>query len=119
MLVASCGLESDHLSDLQDDNEFKTYKAFAYYEGLSPTGTRTRRTDGTYHNMPCIKEVDLGDGDSKVYNFWHSHSKQHTFELTADHFSTLTTGEDVEVFTNVVDGHRHAVRVEASQECLK
>lgn len=93
-------------------------KSFGYYEGLQPSGTRNpRRTDGTYHQMPCISEADLEAGEEKTFNFWHGHSRLHTFTVTVEDFEMLNAGEDVEIYTSIVDGHRHALRISPTEAC--
>lgn len=86
---------------------------FAYYQGLGPNERRSpQRTDGTNYNMPRISSADLDAGETKVYEFWHGHSGvNHQFTVTADDFIELNNGETLEVYTNLVDGHRHAVRI--------
>jgi hypothetical protein len=106
---------ADDACDLEDGAGLKS---FGYYEGLSPGGTRSAsRTDGTYYNMPCIAAEDVAAGVEKTYRFWHGHSAQHTFTVTADDFVALQNGEDVELLTSVVDGHRHALRISVDEAC--
>lgn len=93
-------------------------KSFGYYEGLSPDGTRSAsRTDGTYYNMPCIPAADVELGEEKSYEFWHGHSRDHEFTVTAEDFERLKAGESIEIHTNVVDGHRHALRISPEESC--
>lgn len=93
-------------------------KSFGYYEGLSPNGTRSpSRSDGTYYNMPCIATEDVAAGEAKTYQFWHGHSRQHTFTVTPAHFEQLKAGEAVELFTDVVDDHRHALKITPTEAC--
>ncbi len=93
-------------------------KSFGFYEGLSPMGTRSpSRPDGTYYNMPCIPLADVEAGEEKTYPFWHGHSSRHTFTVTVEHFEQLNAGESVELHTNVVDGHRHALRITPTEAC--
>jgi hypothetical protein len=87
-------------------------KSFGYYQGLGPNEPRSaNRTDGTYHNMPTILRVDIDAAVAKTYNFWHGHGAQHQFTLTEKDFYELRNGNTIEVYTTVISGHRHAVRV--------
>lgn len=120
-IVSATGLASPLLASGEDSSCFEdagAIKSFGYYEGLSPTGTRSaRRTDGTYYNMPCIPAEDLELGEEKVYEFWHGHSRDHTFTVTVEDFERLRAGEEIEIHTNVVDGHRHALRISPNEAC--
>lgn len=88
-------------------------KSFGYYQGLLPKEKRDpRRTDGTYSSMPLILRADIDAGEAKTYKFWHGHGgKNHMFTLTEEDMDALHDEKTIEVFTSVVDGHRHAVRV--------
>jgi hypothetical protein len=120
-VLTACGVEEKtgaYLSDVSSEDE-PAYKSFGYYQGLSPTESRSAsRTDGTYHQMPCITIRDIARGVEKSYSFWHGHGGgTHKFTVTADHFATLREGKPVEIFTDVIDGHRHALRISPAEMC--
>jgi hypothetical protein len=94
-------------------------KTFAFYQGLGPIQVRSpNRTDGTNFSMPCISEDDVTAGEAKSYEFWHGHGgKNHKFTIDADGFSKLAAGESIEIFTDVVTGHRHALKIDPSLKC--
>lgn len=103
---------SDDLHESLKDNS-EGLPTFAYYQGLGPNERRSpQRTDGTDYNMPRISQEDLEAGETKFYEFWHGHSgRNHSFTITAEQFSELKNGKTLEVYTDVVDSHRHAVRI--------
>lgn len=117
--VVGCGRREDYeLFDSPSKQIASGFKSFGYYEGLSPNQMRSpSRNDGTYHNMPCISEADIAAGVAKTYKFWHGHGQDHTFTLTEDHFKQLALGQRIEVYTSVVGGHRHALRITPSEIC--
>jgi hypothetical protein len=94
-------------------------QSFGYYQGLGPNETRSpARSDGTAYQMPCVTADEIAAGEEKEYVFWHGHGAgNHRFVLTAEDFVKLQNGEAIEVYTNVVDGHRHALRVNPAEEC--
>ena len=94
-------------------------KSFAFYQGLRPTETRSPdRTDGTFSNMPCIKKSDVDLGIEKTYLFWHGHGANiHRFKVTSEHFAKLARGSSVELYTDLVDGHRHALQISPNLVC--
>jgi hypothetical protein len=96
-----------------------TMKSFGYYQSLGATEHRSAdRVDGTYYKMPCIDQNDVLAGLDKVYEFWHGHGNQlHQFTVTAQDFERLAKGESIEIFTNLVQGHRHSLRIEAKNFC--
>ena len=68
--------------------------------------------------MPCISAEDVELGEELEFEFWHGHGGgQHTFTLTAEDFVTLKEEGEIEIFTNVIDGHRHALRISTSEAC--
>jgi hypothetical protein len=94
------------------------YKSFGYYQGLLPDETRSaNRTDGTYSSMPCISAADIEQGVEKTFSFWHGHGRQHMFTVTAEDFASLKAGDEIEIYTTVVDGHRHALRISPEEDC--
>jgi hypothetical protein len=87
-------------------------KSFGYYQGLLPTEKRSpSRTDGTYSGMPLILRDDIDAAVEKTYDFWHGHGAKHKFTLTENHFIDLQDGRTIEVYTTVISGHRHALRI--------
>ena len=93
-------------------------QTFGYYEGILPNDTRSpNRTDGSAYNMPCISAADIATGEEKTYDFWHGHGQTHRFTVTAENFTSLQEGTAVEVYTTVVDGHRHALRISPAEPC--
>ncbi len=92
---------------------------FGYYQGLQPSQTRSpNRTDGTKHNMPCIPITDIEAAEDRVYTFWHGHNGvSHRFTVTHDDFLRLQTGEVIEVYTDIVSGHRHALKIDPNLAC--
>ncbi len=94
-------------------------KSFAFYQGLGETELRDpSRIDGTYYNMPCINPEDISSDQGKVYNFWHGHrSQQHQFLLTIEDLEALREHGSVEVYTNIIDGHRHALKITSGDYC--
>lgn len=95
------------------------FRTFAYYQGLGPNQSRSpSRADGTYYKMPCIEAADIAACQDKVYEFWHGHGQiTHRFTVTAEDFSKIARGETIEVFTDLVEGHRHAVRLDPNDPC--
>ncbi len=94
-------------------------KSFAFYQGLGPTQLRSAdRPDGTFSSMPCISEDDVAAGEAKTYEFWHGHGgKNHKFTVDSESFAKLKAGESVEIYTDVVTGHRHALKIDPNLEC--
>ncbi len=95
------------------------FQTFAYYQGLGETETRDpERTDGTAYDMPCISALDIAAGFEKSYDFWHGHSgKLHRFTVTTDDFKKLQSGHNVEVYTSIVEDHRHSLVVSPTRRC--
>ena len=115
---AGCGRGSDSSLDVAPVKASAGFKSFGFYQGLGASEERSSsRTDGTYYNMPCISEADVAEGVARDYEFWHSHSSTHTFTLTEEHFFELSMGRPIEVYTSVVDGHRHALKVAPAESC--
>ncbi len=102
-----------------EDAGIGAMKSFAYYQGLGPSETRNpQRTDGTYSKMPCISSAEIEACVEKSYAFWHGHGAEtHQFTLKPEHFAKLKAGEHIEVFTNLVQGHRHALRIDPAEVC--
>lgn len=94
-------------------------QTFGYYQGLGANETRNPgRTDGTTYMMPCVSHADIVAGVEKVYEFWHGHGgRQHKFTVTANDFSKLLRGESVEIYTSVVEDHRHSAMVTPTRRC--
>lgn len=94
-------------------------KSFGYYQGLGEDETRSpSRPDGTYYDMPCILRTDIDAGVTKDFLFWHGHGGgKHAFTVTAEHFTELKAGRSVELFTSIIDGHRHALRITPTEAC--
>ena len=116
--IAACSKEeSGSALDSRADVP-KGFKSFGYYQGLAPDELRSpNRADGTYYEMPCITEDDVRVGTVKTYDFWHGHSRKHRFTVTAANFKLLQEGKDVELLTDVVDDHRHALRISPREAC--
>ena len=100
-------------------SEVEGYQSFAFYEGIPANGRRSlSRKDGTSHGMPCITKAVIEKGEEVKYDFWHGHNRElHTFKLTSDDLTTLKSGKYLEVFTAVVDGHKHAVKIDLEKTC--
>lgn len=111
--------EFDNALNTLDDKAIESLQSFGYYQGLLPSETRDPgRTDGTASSMPCITAEDIVRGIEKEYTFWHGHGAQnHRFTVTAEHFTSLQAGHDVEILTSVVDGHRHALLISPARRC--
>lgn len=105
----------DELAELETTG----YQSFAYYEGLSPSELRSgSRTDGTSSGMPCISRAEIARGQETEHRFWHGHeNEQHMFTLTREHYSMLLSGKPVQVYTSVVDEHRHAFVIDPRKTC--
>jgi hypothetical protein len=118
-IVSSCGLESVSSNNSEvNTRRADGYKSFAYYQGLGPTELRSSsRTDGTYYNMPCISALDVEAAEPKDYPYWHGHSRQHNFTISSEDFAELAAGRTIELYTDVVDGHRHALKIIPSEIC--
>lgn len=104
------------------DDETKTYEgyqAYAYYEGIGPDDERSgQRSDGTTHGMPCILKDDISKAEEKTYNFWHGHNREiHQFTISAELFEQLKQGKPIQIYTEIVDGHRHALIVDVTKTC--
>jgi hypothetical protein len=99
--------------------EKEGYSTFAYYEGIRADGKRSpSRNDGTALKMPCITKDVIAAGQEISYDFWHGHSGElHRFTLTVDDLQTLKDEKSIEVFTAIVDGHKHAVKVDVKKPC--
>jgi hypothetical protein len=94
-------------------------QTFAFYQGLGPTERRDpSRSDGTAYKMPCISSEDLTDGTELNFDFWHGHgSKIHRFKVTEEQITQLLNGEAIEIYTDIVDGHRHAIKIDPQTRC--
>jgi hypothetical protein len=94
-------------------------QSFAYYQGLGPNELRDpKRADGTQYKMPCIDAADIAAAVDKEYLFWHGHGgKIHRFKIAAGDFQLLQQGKEVELYTSIVDGHRHALRLALTTPC--
>lgn len=113
-------LDASGRSQLHDEDDPQSIQSFAYYQGLGPTETRSpSRADGTDYSMPCITTDDILASVEKTYDFWHGHSRQHKFTITAESFLKLQEGEAIEIFTDIVDGHRHALAVKPTSRCTE
>lgn len=111
-------------STVKDDQpaavtEKEGYSTFAYYEGIRADGKRSpSRNDGTGLKMPCITKEVIAAGQEVSYDFWHGHSGElHRFTLTVEDLQTLKDEKSIEVFTAIVDGHKHAVKVDTKKPC--
>jgi hypothetical protein len=116
----ACSTDENISSDLAGNAaDEPAYKSFAYYQGLGPSESRSSsRNDGTYSQMPCITMRDIARGVTKEYQFWHGHGGgSHRFTVTAENFAELREGKFVEIFTNIIDGHRHALRISPQESC--
>jgi len=102
-----------------DENETAGYQSFAFYEGIKEDGKRSlSRSDGTTHGMPCITKAIIAKGEEVKYDFWHGHNRElHRFTLTVDDLAILKSGKSIEVFTAVVDRHKHAVKIDLEKTC--
>lgn len=126
-LFASCVKpfgDGNSSSMVKDDQpaiaaEKEGYSTFAYYEGIRADGKRSAsRTDGTGLKMPCITKEVIAAGQEVSYDFWHGHSGElHRFTLTVEDLQTLKEEKSIEVFTAIVDGHKHAVKVDVKKPC--
>ncbi len=94
-------------------------KSFGFYQGLGPKEVRSSsRPDGTSSGMPCINVEDVDEGIQKIYTFWHGHGgKKHQFVVTEENFLSLQQGQSIEIFTDVIQGHRHALKIEPNLNC--
>jgi hypothetical protein len=93
-------------------------QSFAFYQGLAPRETLSpSRTDGTTYNMPCIPPEDIEAAEEKTYAFWHGHGETHRFTVTPEDFAALRAGRTLVLYTTVVDGHRHALRIAPRVPC--
>lgn len=94
-------------------------KSFGFYQGLGPTESRSAgRSDGTYYKMPCVQNTDIELGETKEYLFWHGHNNvTHHFVITDEDFIRLQNGTAIEIFTNLVEGHRHALKITPELAC--
>lgn len=102
-----------------DEKPAEGYQAYAYYEGIGPDDERSgQRSDGTAHGMPCILKDDIAKAEEKSYDFWHGHNRElHQFTITAELFEQLKQGQSIQIYTEVVDGHKHALRVDVTKAC--
>jgi hypothetical protein len=94
-------------------------QAFAYYQGLGPNETRSSsRNDGTIYKMPCVMPQELGEGEVLEFDFWHGHGGMtHSFTINGEQFFTLQEVGEVEIYTDVIQGHRHALRLSLNDVC--
>lgn len=115
----SCALEYSYDDLAGCVMESNGYKSYGYYQGLGPSERRSSsRSDGTYYKMPCIPQEDIDAGESRTYEFWHGHNGQvHQFTVTAEDFAQLQEGRDIEIYTDVITGHRHALLVSPKKTC--
>jgi hypothetical protein len=95
------------------------YSTFAYYEGIRADGKRSAsRNDGTGLKMPCITKEVIAAGQEVSYDFWHGHSGElHRFTLKVEDLEQLKQETSIEIFTAIVDGHKHAVKVDTKKPC--
>lgn len=102
-----------------DVNDKEGYQSFAFYEGIKEDGKRSlSRSDGTTHGMPCITKAIIAKGEEAKYDFWHGHNRElHRFTLSVEDLATLKSGKSIEVFTAVVDRHKHAVKIDLEKTC--
>ncbi|MEY4630547.1 MAG: hypothetical protein RIQ81_667 [Pseudomonadota bacterium] len=107
------------LDDITPEMEANGYQSYAFYEGLSAEEMRSgSRTDGTSSDMPCISKAEIARAQDTSHIFWHGHdNEKHTFRLTSEHYSDLGSGKPVQIYTTVVDGHRHAVLIDPRKSC--
>jgi len=100
-------------------NEKEGYQSFAFYEGIKEDGKRSlSRTDGTTHGMPCIAKAVILKGEEIKYDFWHGHDRElHRFTLRIEDLAELKAGKSIEIFTAVVDRHKHAVKIDLEKPC--
>lgn len=124
--TASLTKASDTTQQLEENEQLPTeaslkegYQSFAFYEGIKEDGKRSlTRNDGTTHGMPCISKAVIQKGEEIKYDFWHGHNRElHRFTLTAENLEQLRSGKSIEVFTAVVDRHKHAVKVDLEKPC--
>jgi hypothetical protein len=89
-------------------------QTFAYYQGLGPSERRSpQRTDGTAYNMPRITMDEIEAVEDRVYEFWHGHGgTKHHFTVKADDFLRLKHGEAIEIYSDMVESHRHAIGID-------
>lgn len=116
--LTACGDEhGSQASGLQAAGD--SLQSFGYYQGLGPSETRSpSRSDGTNYDMPCISGADIAAGVDKEYLFWHGHGGgKHKFTVTAAHFKDLQENKPVELYTSIIDGHRHALRISPREVC--
>jgi hypothetical protein len=94
-------------------------RSFAFYQGLGANETRSpQRPDGTYSKMPCLTAEDIEAAQTKIYTFWHGHNNEmHSFELGEMDFLALQEGKIIEIYTSIVTGHRHALRIDPNDMC--
>jgi hypothetical protein len=100
-------------------NEKEGYQSFAFYEGIKEDGKRSlSRSDGTTHGMPCIAKSVIMKGEEIKYDFWHGHDRElHRFTLKIEDLAELKAGKSIEIFTAVVDRHKHAVKIDLEKSC--
>jgi hypothetical protein len=100
-------------------NEKEGYQSFAFYEGIKEDGKRSlSRSDGTTHGMPCIAKAVILKGEEIKFDFWHGHDRElHRFTLKIDDLAALKAGKSIEIFTAVVDRHKHAVKIDLEKSC--
>jgi hypothetical protein len=57
-------------------------------------------------------------GEEVKYDFWHGHNRElHRFTLKSEDLAELKSGKSIEVFTAVVDRHKHAVKIDLEKSC--
>jgi hypothetical protein len=102
-----------------EETEMEGYQSFAFFEGIKEDGKRSpSRSDGTTHGMPCITKAVIAKSEEAKYDFWHGHDRElHRFTLTSENLAVLKSGKSIEVFTAVVDRHKHAVKIDMEKPC--
>jgi|GEM_PF-1701233 len=117
--ISTTARASEDECDSEPVDEAGAIKSFAFYQGLGVNEARDpRRTDGTYYKMPCISSADIEACTEKSYTFWHGHDKDiHQFTLTPANFAQLKAGQKIEIYTSIVQGHRHALRIDPAEAC--
>jgi hypothetical protein len=94
-------------------------QSFGYYEPLGVSDPHDpSQTDGTTYNMPCISAQDIAAAVDKQYTFWHGHDGvNHMFTVTADDFKALQQGQELLLYTTMVEDHRHPLQITPSTAC--
>lgn len=93
--------------------------SFGFYQGLAADETRDpSRDDGTDWKMPCVLNADIQAGAAKTYTFWHGHDgHDHMFTISDLEFQRLKDGHNIEIYTSVIEEHRHALKIDLSNPC--